>query len=64
MSYREENGSVILTMSRLDYSKLMEVFAIASVSGTHDDWPINTEVVKLMNRLNQGNPNYTLYQVK
>ncbi len=32
MSYHEENGQVILTMSREDYEWLLQVFAIATVA--------------------------------
>jgi hypothetical protein len=30
MSYREENGQVILTMSRKDYDQMLMMFAIAT----------------------------------
>lgn len=49
MSYREENGQVVLTMSREDYERLL--FDL-------------TAMLEFMNRLNQGNPQYTPYQVE
>lgn len=64
MSYSEENGQIVLTMSPEDYDRLLQVFAIATVSGTKPGWPVNREVLNLLDRLNQGNPNYTPYQVE
>jgi hypothetical protein len=62
--YSEQNGQVTLTMSREDYEQLLEVFGIATVAGTHAKWQLNVKVAELLNRLNQGNPNYKPYQVK
>ncbi len=66
MSYREENDSVILTMSREDYERLLMRLGMAaghlSREGyTHAQWQAE---LAFMNRLNQGNPNYTPYQVE
>ena len=58
MSYREENGQVILTMSREDYDDVvakLSVFAGMMTTGEY--------TYALLNRLNQGNPHYTPYQV-
>jgi hypothetical protein len=60
MSYSEQNGQVILTMSREDYQRLLQVFAFATVMPTGG---VNFVVVNLLNRLNEGNPDYTPYQV-
>ncbi len=63
MSYREENGQVVLTMSRQDY----EMILMALGSFTAMIWKNGGEhvkVVSLLNRLNEGNPNYTPYQVE
>ena len=60
MSYREENGQVVLTMSREDYDKVLKVFAAA----TAKLFPDTMWILKLLNRLNEGNPNYTPYQVE
>jgi hypothetical protein len=66
MNYREENGQVVLTMSREDYNSLLKVFAAATAKlfrvnpkKGSTDW-----ILALLNRLNQGNPNYTPYQVE
>ena len=53
MSYSEENGQVVLTMSREDYDLLRDA-ALRWDLGLGED---------LWNRLNQGNPHYTPYQV-
>jgi hypothetical protein len=63
MSYREENGLVILSMSREDYDRLLSMFAGASALALKDGLPIG-RTLELLNRLNEGNPNYTPYQVK
>lgn len=54
MSYSEENGQVVLKMSREDYELLIRVLG----KGTTDFFR------KFLNRLNQGNPNYRPYQVE
>jgi len=64
MSYSEADGQVVLTMSREDYDRILQVFAIATYAGMPPDHPVNNSVVALLNRLNEGNPNYTPYQVK
>lgn len=58
MSYSEKDGQVTLTMSRDDYERLSQIFALASVPRV-----FQRTTVELWNRLNQGNPNYTPYQV-
>ena len=61
MSYREENDQVILTMSREDYDKLFVLVSLMEFlrfNGTElQGWR------ELSDRLNQGNPNWTPYQV-
>lgn len=67
MSYREEDGQVILTMSREDYNRLLMTFALATVRGIESraEFPEAVEnTLALLNRLNEGNPNYTPYQVE
>lgn len=60
MSYSEQNGRVILDMSREDYQKLM--FRLGKMAGeTH--WRFLDEELCLVNRINEGNPNFTPYQV-
>lgn len=61
MSYREENDQVILTMSREDYQTLLVVMGYA-MGGSF--WVERQAALKFLNRLNQGNPHYTPYQVE
>lgn len=54
MSYREEDGQVILSMSREDYKRLL-----TALGGTSCPVPWNRDNhVRFLNRLNEGNPNY------
>ena len=57
--YREENDQVILTMSRKDHENL--IYFLGFAAGLTHRPP--QDVFELLNRLNQGNPNYTPYQV-
>lgn len=60
MSYSEENGQVVLRMSREDYEiVLMALGAFTGMRGSSI-----APMLALMNRLNSGNPNYTPYQVE
>lgn len=65
MAYSEENRQVVLTMSSEDYQFLIFALGVSAAARErlHDsiDW-IN-QVVSLLNRLNEGNPNYTPYQL-
>ena len=62
MSYSEQGGQVVLTMSREDYDSLM--IALGTVTGMALRDGIDTEnCMAFLNRINQGNPNYTPYQV-
>ena len=62
MSYREENGQVILTMSREDYNLLL--IYLGDAAGHHfDTGPQAKPSWEFLKRLNSGNPNYTPYQV-
>jgi hypothetical protein len=68
MSYREENGQVVLTISGEDYARLLtmlgramaETISMAFAAGYFAQAKAE---VSLLNRLNQGNPNYTPYEV-
>jgi hypothetical protein len=67
LSYSEKDNQVILTMSREDYNKLLMTFALATMQGVkfRTDFPRALEnTLELMNRLNEGNPHYTPYQVE
>jgi hypothetical protein len=56
MSYREENGQVILTMSREDHMCLMfEMKRRVEIVGDG--------LRCFLNRLNEGDPGYTPYKV-
>ena len=61
LSYSEQDGQVVLTMSREDYEKLsiLTHFAEARIHRSRSD-----DYQGMLNRLNEGNPNYTPYQVK
>lgn len=66
MSYREENGQIVLTMNQQQYERLLMVFAMATMKGMvfRSDFPRATEnTMELLNQLNEGNPNYRPYQV-
>lgn len=63
MSYSEQDGQVVLTMSREDYEVLL--MALGSYTALHLARPWDLErVLAFVNRLNSGNPNYTPYQVE
>jgi hypothetical protein len=65
MSYSEENGLVILSMSREDYERVLLLLGQATVESVrrHGRSLFNlNDILALLNRLNQGNPNYTPYQ--
>jgi hypothetical protein len=63
MSYREENGQVVLTMSREDYERVLFRLgaAMATKALSANRWD---EEFRFLNRLNSGNPHYTPYQVE
>lgn len=64
MSYSEENGKVVLTMSREDYEMLLIVLGYATGAAIKDDWTPVRRMFELTNRLNKGNPSYRPYVVK
>jgi len=62
MAYREENGQVVLTMSREDYERVLMALGMATGASMQGRGPLAMRViVPLLNRLNEGNPNYTPY---
>ena len=65
MSYREENGQVVLTMSQEDYELLLLALGFATGAWAQspglDD---GSWIVALLNRVNRGILNYTPYQVE
>lgn len=65
MSYREENDQVVLTMSKIDYERVLMCLGAAAGLAIQGKGPLNSRVVfELTNRLNEGNPHYTPYQVE
>lgn len=64
MSYREENGQVVLTMSREDYVALLLRLGLAAGWAAKEGAELFREHIKMLDRLNEGNPHYTPYQVE
>ena len=60
MSYSEENGQVVLTMSRDNYHKV--IFRLGTAL-TCCHWRALDEELRLLNRINEGNPNWTPFEV-
>jgi hypothetical protein len=63
MSYREENGEVVLTLSRDDYDLLLILLGLAVAALLPDPTPVD-RAIRMINRLNEGNPQFAPYQVK
>ena len=63
MSYQEQDGQVILTMNRDDYALVMRLLGAASARDIERVESLHY-ILELLDRLNQGNPNYTPYQVQ
>ena len=59
MSYSERDGQVVLTMSREDYRSLLNVFALA----TAKKFPDTMWILRLLNRLSEGNPQWVPYKL-
>jgi hypothetical protein len=69
LSYREENGQVVLTMSLEDYAELFDQLDIVLEWLRDSDAPFHVRVAgrkveTISDRLNSGNHNYTPYQVE
>jgi len=63
VSYREENGKVVLTMSREDYAVILLALGAYSAQFLARSGELQS-ILGMMNRLNSGNPHYTPYQVE
>lgn len=64
MAYSEENGQVVLRMNRGDYKCLLMVMGMATGAAIEGRGLLDlTAILGLMNRLNEGNRNYTPYEV-
>ena len=63
MGYSESGGTVTLRMSRDDYSSLL--FMLGSQLGhvRREDQATFWRQIELVNRLNEGNPNWQPYEV-
>jgi hypothetical protein len=62
MSYSEENGLVVLRMTREDYDFLLIGYGMLIGKSFFGGSP--KALIEYFNRLNEGNPDYTPYQVK
>lgn len=65
--YREENGQVILTMSREDYERLIFRLGMAAGYASKCGGALGEQLrqdLAFMNRLYEGNPHYTPYLVE
>ena len=63
MSYREENGEIVLAMSREDYEHLLITlgYAVGVFLQQGGRAQLRTACA-LVNRINQGNPGYKPYR--
>lgn len=62
MSYREEQGQIILTLTPNDWANLLMTLGIAA-GALEPDSPMLNRVFNLVNRLNEGNANFRPYEV-
>ena len=58
MSYREEGNSVILTMSKEDYELLLDEMNYLA------DRTVDRSLLRMLNRVNSGNPHFMPYKVE
>jgi hypothetical protein len=62
IGYREEeNGVVVLRMTRDDYNALLVALGFATGAAPRKD--TRDTLLGLVNRLNAGNPSYTPYEI-
>ena len=62
MSYREENGQVVLTMSAQDYWELDACIKLVQVFEARSLPSMERRAALLRARLNEGNPDYQPYE--
>lgn len=58
----EKTGLITLTLTRDDFEKVLIMLGLAAGSMISNPTQLE-ETLGLLNRLNDGNPNYTPYQV-
>lgn len=64
MSYSEKDGQVTLTMDRNTYDNLLLAMGIATGWALHDGNKTQANALfRLINKLNEGNPNFNPYRV-
>lgn len=61
MSYSEQNGQVVLTLSVEDWQMLLIMLGSTLDNGI---WRNRDAALEFLNRLNEGNPHYIPYQVE
>jgi hypothetical protein len=61
LGYNERDGLVVLAMTQADYENVL--VALGFATGAAVSSSTRTFLVGLINRLNQGNPNFTPYEV-
>lgn len=59
MAYREEDGKIVLTLSVEDWQLLLMLLGAGSASRIVQ----GGKALEFLDRLNEGNPHYTPYQV-
>ena len=64
MPYSEQDGQVVLTMSKGDYDFLMFNLGACVAAQKIHRGSILGRLQDMVDRLNSGNPNYTPYQVE
>jgi hypothetical protein len=63
LSYREENGQVVLSMPVQEYEHLMICLGIATAVMERLGIPVGG-MLRVINRLNEGKPDYIPYAVQ
>jgi hypothetical protein len=64
MSYSEQDGQVVLTMSKGDYGFLMFNLGACVAAQKIHRGSILGRLQDMVDRLNSGNPNYTPYKTE
>jgi hypothetical protein len=64
MTYTENNGRVVLEMTRDDYDQLLVILGYASAASmSHGVSVVFYRVLRFINELNRTNPNFTQYAI-